>query len=76
MALADRDKQVIGEVSGMTEGEQLYLIYSSKNSKILIVVKIYKMWNSSGFFKEAGWDGVYVKKLNGDVSWYCGIVMI
>lgn len=27
----------------MTEGEQLYLIYSSKNSKILVVIKIYKM---------------------------------
>lgn len=62
----------------MTEGEQLYLIYSSKNSKILVVIKIYKMTvnqkESSGFFKEAGGDGV--KKLNGDVSWYCGIVMI
>lgn len=64
----------------MTEGEQLYLIYSSKNSKILVVIKIYKMTvnqkESSGFFKKAGGDGVYVKKLNGDVSWYCGIVMI
>lgn len=64
----------------MTEGVQLYLIYSSKNSKILVVIKIYKMTvnqkESSGFFKEAGGDGVYVKKLNGDVSWYCGIVMI
>ena len=31
---------------------------------------------SSVFFKKPDWEGVYVKQLNEDVSWYCGIVMI
>lgn len=47
------DKQVIGG-KGLEEGKHLYLIYSSKNSKMILIVKIYKMTanqrESSGFF--------------------------